>query len=693
MRITTFLKKMTAPVIFLFIVLICAPGALDAASTCNPSSAMLCAAVDDAADVYINGNYIAGVGSTTFTYCDIGWVCTPVCINLSAAQMTALTDSNNVIAVYDQNTNCCEMWASWSLDITCGPGTMAGQQVIVSSDNRPVQMYADDTCETVPTPNPSPTPVGGRQWYDPLYVPNGAWVAPVNETGYKYGKRLFDPSTGNLLDALSDHASMSTGCGALWFREGFNMLTPNPTPLPPNFTLQKSVTYPATGVQNTGQLTFTLHVCNTGGGTMGNPIVINDVWVPPLNGWQFQGFIYGGSNVGWSYEDPTFGLISATSGSGPPTAFTFNDGMPNNSCDDLYFVLQTWNTPIQCVTWPNSATLSYTWGPVQTVVSTVNIPDFCPTPTITPLPPVLSLLKSASPTTNIQNGTEVSFNLHFCNTGGIINTGSVTIYDDFSNSLDNWQFDGPYNGGGPPGINQWNTIYSNKTDTITIQFQNPGFTGCIDIPMTMHMTSNPVDCVWYNKATLNSYNGLPTVVSTVNMQNWCPSPTSTVTITLTSTKSPTFTSTPTRTPTPTYTNTLTPTPAQPTMAITKTANVATATFGDVITWTLTYCNIGLVPATNVSIWDTIPSQLTYVGCSGGCTHAGSLVSWTIPGPIAAGSCPAGSVTWWGQITSYPFNPFFRIPYYAAECNDREFLFVLSDRIMPVKVRADEILLE
>ena len=140
----------------------CMPVLLHAASTCNPSSAVLCAAVDDAADVYINGNYITGVGTTTFTYCDIGWACTPVCITLTAGQMNSLNNTGNLIAVYDQNTNCCEMWASWSLDITCGPGTMAGQQVIVSSDNRPVKMYADDTCETVPTPNPSPTPIGGH---------------------------------------------------------------------------------------------------------------------------------------------------------------------------------------------------------------------------------------------------------------------------------------------------------------------------------------------------------------------------------------------------------------------------------------------------------------------------------------------------------------------------------------------------
>jgi uncharacterized repeat protein (TIGR01451 family) len=679
---TSFAKIPAAIALILFFI----PLHSFAACVCCPTSAQLCAAVDDYATIYLNGTLI-----DNFDY--VNWDQTgvsPKCEMLTGAQLALIQDTGNILAMVDLNTNCCEIWASWSLDITCTGG---GHSYLSSNETQwPASMYRDtDACG--PT---TPAKQGALNWYDGLWnqATSGLpWGNPVIVTGTTWGKRIWDPGTGNPLPVMgwSSGSGAATGdCQQLFFRQPFS-ITVSPTPMPPNFTMSKTVTMPVNGSHGNEQITFNLHICNSGGGTRGNPLNITDTWTMTPDSWQFQGFIFGGSNVGFSYDDPTFGHISEAAG--PPVAFNFEVGFPGLSCYDLSFVLQTWNPTTQCITWHNNATLNYTWVPVQTVVSTVNIPDFCPTPTITPLPPVLAMVKSASPTTNINNGTAVSFNLHFCNTGGILMPpDQVTIVDDYSSSTDNWQYDGPYYTGNPAtGIASFSTSTAGHTTTYVITFQSPGFTGCVDMPMNMHMTSAPVDCAWFNKATLQSYHGLPVVVSTVNMSNWCPSPTSTVTISPTSSRTPTNTITPTRTMTPTYTLTATPTLSQPTMSITKTANVASATFGDTITWTLTYCNIGLVAASNIPIYDTIPAQLTYAGCTGGCTVAGSLITWTIAGPVNPTIC--GSVTWWGQITSYPFNPLFRMPYYTAECNDREFLWVLSCQLMPAKNHAGEILLE
>jgi hypothetical protein len=161
------------------------------AATCTPTSAVLCAAIDDWANIYVNGQYI-----NSYTYCDISWACAPQCFSLTPAQVASLLPTGNDIAVYTQNTACCELWASWSLDIQCSDGG----QALISSDSQPVVLYSDSSCTS---PNPSPTPSGGKNWYDTTYVPNGAWIAPVAMTGKKWGRRLTDPVTGNVLTALS----------------------------------------------------------------------------------------------------------------------------------------------------------------------------------------------------------------------------------------------------------------------------------------------------------------------------------------------------------------------------------------------------------------------------------------------------------------------------------------------------------
>jgi hypothetical protein len=266
----SFIKMGPYLLISVFLLLIVTFNASPIKAACSPTSAQLCAAVDDYAFIYLNGNLI-----DTYSYCDISnGSCTPKCDTLNATQLGYLMQTGNVIAVYTQNTAAGELWASWSLDVNCADGT----QALISSDSQPVSLYYDSSCNT---PNPAPTPSGGHNWYDTAYVQNGAWGAPVVMSGKKYGKRLNDPVTGNLLTALSWEATMNTACGALWFREPFT-LAPVPTPVPPHFTITKSAN-PSTDIGKTPPttVTFTLHICNTGGGTQGNPVTISDTWTKP----------------------------------------------------------------------------------------------------------------------------------------------------------------------------------------------------------------------------------------------------------------------------------------------------------------------------------------------------------------------------------------------------------------------------
>jgi hypothetical protein len=286
-------------------------------------------------------------------------------------------------------------------------------------------MYSDSSC-TGP-PNPSPTPSGGNNWYDTAYVPNIAWVAPVIMSGKKWGKRLTDPVTGNVLPALSYAATMNTACGALWLRQGFT-LAEVPTPMPPHLTITKSAN-PSTNIGQTPPttVTFTLHICNTGGGTQGNPVTISDTWTNPTDSWSYI--------APYSYTDPIFGEIDY-SGTNPNAIITFANGFNSNTCYDyVYSVVMYSGQPTYCLNWSNAATMSYLAAQVDT--ASVGLSDYCPPP------PSFTLTKSANPTTGIQNGTAISFNMHLCNTGGAAWTGTMTLVDDWTNNTDSWMYDGP----------------------------------------------------------------------------------------------------------------------------------------------------------------------------------------------------------------------------------------------------------
>lgn len=97
-----------------------------------------------------------------------------------------------------------------------------------------------------------------------------------------------------------------------------------------------------------------------------------------------------------------------------------------------------------------------------------------------------------------------------------------------------------------------------------------------------------------------------------------------------------------------------PTPT-PGLQLTKTADRATATIGETITFSIAWVNDSSAARTMV-IWDTVPAHLTYVGCAtpvGTCSQAGGIVTWNL------GSRPAGSsgmVTFWAVVSSYPWLP-------------------------------------
>ncbi len=93
---------------------------------------------------------------------------------------------------------------------------------------------------------------------------------------------------------------------------------------------------------------------------------------------------------------------------------------------------------------------------------------------------------------------------------------------------------------------------------------------------------------------------------------------------------------------------ITPTAVMP---LSKSANVAVATIGDTITYTISWANDSTATAA-VKIWDTLWTNLTYLGCSNACTSSPPLVSWS----FSATSNTAGTVQVWARVNGYPWIP-------------------------------------
>ena len=555
-------------------------------TACTPSSAQLCAAVDDIAQVYINGTLITnttlwdfpgGAVDSAFPYADVSGSPgppAPLCISLSPAQLALLQPTGNVISVRTLNTGAYELWTSYSLDVTCSEG---GHSYVSSADIANIDLHYDDSCPAGDMPT-----YGGRNWYDPLYDQTGSgmsWVTPSYEEGMKFGKRIFDPATNSLLPALSystDSETAADDCKEILTRQGFD-LTIDPTPEPPHFTLSKTAN-PATNVGLTTpyEVTFTLHICNTGGGTSGNPVTIADDWSSAVDNWQYF----------WpnDYTDTMLGFIDY-SGSGQTGSITFANGFPADTCYDYNYAVKLYSgSPTFCDVWDNTANLTYLASP--TVVATAVVENYCPDP------PVFTMVKSASKTTVSGNNDYLTYTIHLCNTGGAAWQGVMTIYDDMTSAPGDWQFDGPYNVDNPAvGIDYYDTTGGNDYRTFNIHFQQPGFTGCVDLEYRVHSANNYGCGPWHNDATLNSYMGSPTIVSTVVMNNYC---------------SPTFTPSVTRTITPTMTPTM-----PPNFTIVKSASKTTGiVVNDEITFNIQICNTGgVVSSGSLTIKDDWSSSI------------------------------------------------------------------------------------
>ncbi|MEC9050846.1 MAG: choice-of-anchor A family protein [Actinomycetota bacterium] len=116
--------------------------------------------------------------------------------------------------------------------------------------------------------------------------------------------------------------------------------------------------------------------------------------------------------------------------------------------------------------------------------------------------------------------------------------------------------------------------------------------------------------------------------------------TATETVTETATATATATATETVTSSPSPTATTTPggpggTPERSDVTIAKAVSDAAPEGGDQVTYTLTVTNQGTAPATGVVVRDDLPSGVTYVSSSPGCSLAGSVLTCAV-GDLAPG---------------------------------------------------------
>ncbi len=129
--------------------------------------------------------------------------------------------------------------------------------------------------------------------------------------------------------------------------------------------------------------------------------------------------------------------------------------------------------------------------------------------------------------------------------------------------------------------------------------------------------------------------------------------TSTETLTFTPTLSPTMiwtatfmdTATMTVTPTVTITQAISGNAAT---SMTKTASAACAALNDMVTYSISFINVGAVTINNYTVWDSIPAQMNVSEISGGGNNTGNVINWTYTA-LAPGN--KGSVTWTGIVIS------------------------------------------
>lgn len=69
--------------------------------------------------------------------------------------------------------------------------------------------------------------------------------------------------------------------------------------------------------------------------------------------------------------------------------------------------------------------------------------------------------------------------------------------------------------------------------------------------------------------------------------------------------------------------------ARPHLAVVMSADTRPVATGDLITYTLVYSNYGTEAAYETLVVDELPGGVDYVSCTGGCTHDGGVVRWSL----------------------------------------------------------------
>lgn len=334
-----------------------------AKAACTATTARICVEADDEADLYVNGVFVA-----TFSY--VNWDSAGVvpCQTITNPAVLAALTAGGKLSTRVHNIGSGEMWAAYSVDVTCSGGLHA----YVASSTAGATGYHQNDCNSPPA---NPPGAGGTNWYDPAFVPSG-WSTPIVVTGATWGKPVYHPQTGAILPQISysNTGSAGSACDYYYLHQPFT-LTPVTPPGPPVLTITKSAN-PTTNITSATRVTYTLNVCNTGGFT-DKPVTITDTYN--------SGFRYDGPNGGNTPNGPNF------TNAGNVVTITWPNGIPGNACQPVSFwVTDDYQDPNteSCIVRANQASVAYNNNSSNLTANSnnVNVTMLCiptPTPTFT----------------------------------------------------------------------------------------------------------------------------------------------------------------------------------------------------------------------------------------------------------------------------------------------------------------------
>ena len=147
---------------------------------CTPSAAKVCANADDLITLYLNGN-----NAGTFGYVGTYDTAAISCNTVSTSFLN--TSGTNYISVLNESTAAQQMWATWSLDITCSNG----QHVYVTDTSSAVSVFDENDPASCAVTAPPGT---GGNWYSSTFVPTG-WTVASTVSGTLWGKQV--PGSAN----------------------------------------------------------------------------------------------------------------------------------------------------------------------------------------------------------------------------------------------------------------------------------------------------------------------------------------------------------------------------------------------------------------------------------------------------------------------------------------------------------------